>query len=366
MTETMLANGQLPESLCSRLIGAGALGTISTDLWGNVVHWSSEAEAMFGWSRDSAVGRHLDELLAPVLPGDAGRSEGAGSADPEPTTREWQKPRATWIFEILARGASWSGTLAKSRLDGTGHRASWPPRPLRAPRVRSSATSCLYRNRESVPTVRAEQPAWAGREVRPPKRQRTASAEPEVQTASSDALHQTQDTFRRVFSESPVGTALVGIDGLIMDVNSSLCRSLGLAPDELIGKNFVEFTHPDDRELEVDYAQRLFDGKIDRFQIDRRFTRADGSMMTGRITASAVRDTGRACPVRDRGRRGRHRTTPLRAGSSRERDGVQANDRSVERRVRRHGRIGPGHGLECRSRAPVRLVAATRRSACRS
>ncbi len=38
LTETLLANGQLPESLCSRLIGADGLGTISTDLWGNVVH----------------------------------------------------------------------------------------------------------------------------------------------------------------------------------------------------------------------------------------------------------------------------------------------------------------------------------------
>ncbi len=71
-----------------------------------------------------------------------------------------------------------------------------------------------------------------------------------------------------------------------------MCRSLGYSADELIGRNFVEFTHPDDRKLELDYAQRIFDGRIDRFQIDRRFTRADGSVMTGRVTASAVRDPG--------------------------------------------------------------------------
>ena len=98
--------------------------------------------------------------------------------------------------------------------------------------------------------------------------------------------------FFRVFLDSPVGTALVGVDGYIVDVNHALSRSLGLARDELVGENFIKFTHPEDRDLEFDYAQRLFDGKIDRFQIDRRFTRADGSTMTGRITASAVARPG--------------------------------------------------------------------------
>jgi diguanylate cyclase (GGDEF)-like protein/PAS domain S-box-containing protein len=114
------------------------------------------------------------------------------------------------------------------------------------------------------------------------------------QTGDFVTLEREREKFRQVFVDSPVGTALVGIDARIVDVNHSLCRSLGLRPEDLVGKNFVEFTHPEDRDLEFDYAQRLFDGKIDRFQIDRRFTRGDGSTMTGRITASAVRNgTGR-------------------------------------------------------------------------
>jgi len=100
------------------------------------------------------------------------------------------------------------------------------------------------------------------------------------------------ERFKKVFCESPVGTALVGTDSLIVDVNGSLCRSLGFSPDQLVGKSFVEFNHPEDRALEWEYAQRLFEGKVDRFQIDRRFIRADGSTMTGRVTASAVHDSG--------------------------------------------------------------------------
>ncbi len=277
MTETMLAKGQLPNSLCTRLIGSGALGSISTDLWGNVVHWSSEAQTMFGWSRDAAEGRSLDELLAPVLP-DGERSDGPGGV---------AAPRGedgAGIFEILARGPSWSGTLAKSRLDGGG-----PPRLVAATAFTSTKGAVI--GHVLLCAITGTSNPSGSHEKDEGIDDRSLSVGDQTPSESSDALN-AQDMFRQVFAESPVGTALVGTDALIIDVNSSLCRSLGFSAEELIGKNFVEFNHPDDRELELEYAQRLFDGKIDRFQIDRRFTRADRSEMTGRVTASAVRDRG--------------------------------------------------------------------------
>lgn len=261
LTETLLANGQLPESLCTRLIAAEGLGTISADLWGNVVHWSTEAQAMFGWSRDEAVGRPLDELLAPVLP-DEVRSEVASDV------RGARAGEHSRIFEILARGGSWSGTLAKSRKD-----VGLPPSLVAATPFTSTKGEVIGH----VVLCSAAQAA-------------SGPGSDEVSSPTNDPLHSAQDTFRRVFADSPLGTALVGTDARILDVNRSLCRSLGFSADELIGKNFVEFNHTDDRDLELNYAQRLFDGRIDRFQLDRRFTRADGSVMTGRVTASAVRD----------------------------------------------------------------------------
>ena len=110
-------------------------------------------------------------------------------------------------------------------------------------------------------------------------------------SVTSLATDASQVDFARVFQESPVGTALVGVDGCLIAVNPALCRSMGLAAEEMVGKNFGDFTLAEDRDLEIDYALRLFKGQIDRFQIDRRFVRSDGSIMTGRITASAVRDS---------------------------------------------------------------------------
>ncbi len=62
---------------------------------------------------EDAVGRPLDELLAPVLP-EEDRTARRDRALADQTVQR------TGIFEMLARGNSWSGTLAKSRRDGSG------------------------------------------------------------------------------------------------------------------------------------------------------------------------------------------------------------------------------------------------------
>ena len=130
LTEKLLANGQLPDSLCTRLIAADGLGTISTDLWGNVVHWSSEAQAMFGWDIDEAAGRPLDELLAPVLP-DEGRSESPRDRCRAATRSYARGSSRSWPGVV--RGRELSQRAARTSKD---HPALWRRRRSRAPRVR--------------------------------------------------------------------------------------------------------------------------------------------------------------------------------------------------------------------------------------
>jgi PAS domain S-box-containing protein len=253
-TEPLTA-GQFPRSVCSRIIDANQLATITTDRHGTVAHWDRMCEQMFGWSQVQATGTDLGELLSvtPVKDEDAEQSE-------------------CGIIARVSKVGSWSGSVVSRCTEGS-------PVPVLV------AASCLTSPKGKVtgyvvmctPTS-DDQPSRMSHPFHVP--------------SEDPAATRAREMFFRVFLDSPVGTALVGVDGYIVDVNHALGRSLGLARDELVGENFIKFTHPEDRDLEFDYAQRLFDGKIDRFQIDRRFTRADGSTMTGRITASTVRDPG--------------------------------------------------------------------------
>ena len=76
----------------------------------------------------------------------------------------------------------------------------------------------------------------------------------------NQALRDSEERFRRVFEEGPLGLALVGKDYRFLKVNSSLCRMVGYSESELISMSFADITYPDDRHADVELAERLFHG----------------------------------------------------------------------------------------------------------
>ena len=88
-----------------------------------------------------------------------------------------------------------------------------------------------------------------------------------------------QRYFDIAFEQSPIGMALFNTDGEYIRVNSSLCTMLGRDAAELLGRRDQEFTHPDDRQSDVDAAWRILEGEIDNWQCEKRFTRPDGTIV---------------------------------------------------------------------------------------
>ena len=71
------------------------------------------------------------------------------------------------------------------------------------------------------------------------------------------------------------------------------CRAT--AADELPDLTLTTITHPDDIAVDVEKFEALVDGKIDTYQIEKRFIRKDNSPLWVAISASMVRDQdGRA------------------------------------------------------------------------
>ena len=80
--------------------------------------------------------------------------------------------------------------------------------------------------------------------------------------AAEAALRESEERFRRVFEEGPLGLALVGRDYRFTKVNSALCEMVGYPEAELVQKTFAEITHPDDVHADVELAKRLFKREI--------------------------------------------------------------------------------------------------------
>ncbi len=68
--------------------------------------------------------------------------------------------------------------------------------------------------------------------------------------------------FDFAFSTAPIGMAIFNTDGEYVRVNGALCRMLGRTEAELLGRRDQEFTHPDDRQSDVDAAWRILRGEI--------------------------------------------------------------------------------------------------------
>ena len=101
-----------------------------------------------------------------------------------------------------------------------------------------------------------------------------------------------QRYFDIAFEQSPIGMALFDTDGQYIRVNSSLCEMLGRSADALLGRRDQEFTHPDDREADVDAAWRILEGELDTWQCEKRFLRPDGEVVWAIANLTFLRSAG--------------------------------------------------------------------------
>jgi PAS domain S-box-containing protein len=104
------------------------------------------------------------------------------------------------------------------------------------------------------------------------------------------ALRESEERFRRVFEEGPLGLALVGKDYRFLKVNSEFCQMTGYPEEELVQKTFADITHPEDIPASVAITQRLFQRNIPLFRMQKRYVKKNGEIIWGNLTASLVAD----------------------------------------------------------------------------
>ena len=102
-------------------------------------------------------------------------------------------------------------------------------------------------------------------------------------------LRESEQRFRQVFNQGPLGIAVVDLDSRITTANRALCRFVGRRRTELVGSTFESFTYPGDVEKDAELAQRLFEGAITSYQTETRFVTNRGALVFGNVTASMIR-----------------------------------------------------------------------------
>jgi PAS domain S-box-containing protein len=94
--------------------------------------------------------------------------------------------------------------------------------------------------------------------------------------------------FRAVFDQSPLGKAIMDMDGTAEQVNPAMARMLGRAPEDLRGTDLLGATHPDDLDNMRQRFRDLQCGRRTMRNVEQRVIRANGDALWVRIDASLL------------------------------------------------------------------------------
>ncbi len=105
-----------------------------------------------------------------------------------------------------------------------------------------------------------------------------------------EVLRESEERFRRIFEEGPLGMAMSDPYFHFTRANAALCRMLGYTEKELTSLTFKEITHPDHINGDTESLKKLLRGDIPFYRTEKRYVRKDKQVVWGEVTVSAVRD----------------------------------------------------------------------------
>ncbi len=100
------------------------------------------------------------------------------------------------------------------------------------------------------------------------------------------------DRLAAAFGQAPIGMAIIDLEGVWLRVNGALCALLGYPEEILLTKRLQDITHPDDLEVDRRHIRRLLAGKIQDYRLEKRYVRANGSVIWVLLAVGLIRDAG--------------------------------------------------------------------------
>lgn len=111
------------------------------------------------------------------------------------------------------------------------------------------------------------------------------------------ASQESEQRFRRIFEDSPLGIALENFDGELLLVNSALCSMLGYSEEELRKMSCADFTHPEDIRAEAVLFEELRTGQRASYHLEKRFLRKNSSQLWTWVSVSLLKSAGSRSPL---------------------------------------------------------------------
>ena len=108
--------------------------------------------------------------------------------------------------------------------------------------------------------------------------------------ATQTALKESEDRFRAMFAQAPMGVALTTKDGRILEANEAFLNMLGRTIEEINGADTALVTHPDDVIPTQQFLASLWSGAAHSLSLEKRYFHKQGHLVWARATGTVRRD----------------------------------------------------------------------------
>ncbi len=103
-------------------------------------------------------------------------------------------------------------------------------------------------------------------------------------------LRESEERFRNIFEEAPIGMAVISLDGRLLQVNKAFCEMLGYNEQKLTTCALSEITHADDVGKDGPLAAQMLKGAIQNYKVEKRFLRKNGETLWADLTTTVIRN----------------------------------------------------------------------------
>ncbi len=235
------------------LVASAPDATLLVDQTGTIVEFNQRATALFGWSRQEAIGRQLEMLL------------------PENLRQSHVPLRNAFIAQPDARAMAAGRELVGQAKDGS--------------QVPVEVTLSPVRFDGQMHTVAS---------IRDVSLRRGLQVEREKLIAElrrqSELNRELATRYRALYDCGAVGFGAVDAQGKFLECNEAYAKMVGYTTQEVLAMSIQDLNHPNDRSQAGNFIAEMQAGTRESYNVIKQYLRKDGNTVWVDVTGAALRD----------------------------------------------------------------------------